>query len=81
MCDNTGPKPQCCTLPLRVEVPRVALLSDSHQMGASCECTQQPRVTSLQGPGRWQVGGGAGLAQRGLSDAVGGALARHPLLG
>lgn len=57
MCDNTGPKPQCCTLPLRVEVLRVALLSDSHQMGASCECTRQPRVTSLQGPGRWQVEG------------------------
>lgn len=67
--------------PLGLEVLKVALLSDSHQMGASCEWTRQLRVTSLQGPGRWQVGGGAGLAQRGLSDAVGGALASHPLLG
>lgn len=80
MCDN-NPDLSIAPFPLRVEVLRVALLSDSHQMGASCECTQQSRVTSLQGPGRWQVGGGAGLAQRGLSDAVGGALANHPLLG
>lgn len=59
-------------------VLRVALPSDSHQMGASCERTRQLRVTSPQGPGRWQIGGGAELAQRGLSDAVGGALASCP---
>lgn len=56
--------------------------SDSQQMGASCERTWQPGVTRLQGPGRWQMGGGAGW-HKGASQPGGrgpGTASASPLL-